>query len=356
MVPSALVPILTLEDEVNCDSENGKRQDSRSREKLTSNPNTFGLYREYPAGIISFPLHDPEDEQRPQDFFEIESLQQLLTSSESPLIPESTSLGSTSVESPSSLEVDGVEHQELWPYPNKSSFLLGSWYWGDKSQKSRQDFADLVKIITDKDFSASDIGKTSWNSINKALGGQHPGVNISHPFDDAGWNQDNVRIQVPFHSLTGAPGVRDHDVGTFFYRDIIDILKEKVSGPDFNHFHLEPHRLLWQKPSRSGNPSETPTPAQQVYGELYHSQAFLEAHQEIQQAPSKPLDCDLPRAVAALMFASDETHLTQFGETKLWPLYMFFGNESKYRRCQPSLHTCSHVAYFIKVKKLCYYS
>jgi hypothetical protein len=46
------------------------------------------------------------------------------------------------------------------------------------------------------------------------------------------------------------------------------------------------------------------------------------------------------------MFWSDATHLTAFGNAKLWPCYMFFGNESKYRRCKPSCNLCSHVAYF----------
>jgi hypothetical protein len=50
--------------------------------------------------------------------------------------------------------------------------------------------------------------------------------------------------------------------------------------------------------------------------------------------------------VLALMFWSDSTHLASFGNSKLWPCYMFFGNESKYRRCKPSCRLCSHVAYF----------
>jgi hypothetical protein len=49
------------------------------------------------------------------------------------------------------------------------------------------------------------------------------------------------------------------------------------------------------------------------------------------------------------MFASDETHLTSFGHAKVWPVYLFFGNESKYRRGKPSLHLCNHVAYLKKV-------
>ena len=50
-----------------------------------------------------------------------------------------------------------------------------------------------------------------------------------------------------------------------------------------------------------------------------------------------------------LMFLSNLTHLTAFGDVKLWPLYLLFGNDSKYLRCKPRSHLCEHVAYFIKV-------
>ena len=30
------------------------------------------------------------------------------------------------------------------------------------------------------------------------------------------------------------------------------------------------------------------------------------------------------------MYSSDATHLTMFGNAKLWPLYQFFGNDTKY--------------------------
>ena len=50
------------------------------------------------------------------------------------------------------------------------------------------------------------------------------------------------------------------------------------------------------------------------------------------------------------MFASDETQLTNFGRTQLWPLYMAFGNESKYRRSELSCRAFEHIAYFEKVR------
>ncbi|KIM50225.1 hypothetical protein SCLCIDRAFT_146065, partial [Scleroderma citrinum Foug A] len=93
----------------------------------------------------------------------------------------------------------------------------------------------------------------------------------------------------------------------------------------------------WQ---RGGSPAPI-----NVHGELYTSQAFLQTHKDLQQSPPEP-GCNLERVVVALMFWSDATQLTTFGNAKLWPCYMFSGNESKYRRCKPSCCLCSHIAYF----------
>jgi hypothetical protein len=47
----------------------------------------------------------------------------------------------------------------------------------------------------------------------------------------------------------------------------------------------------------------------------------------------------------ALMFWSDATHLAAFGTAKMWPIYMLFGNLSKYVRCQPTSGATKHLAY-----------
>ena len=40
--------------------------------------------------------------------------------------------------------------------------------------------------------------------------------------------------------------------------------------------------------------------------------------------------CNLERVIAGLMFWSDATYLAQFGNASAWPVYLFFGNQSKY--------------------------
>ena len=121
-----------------------------------------------------------------------------------------------------------------------------------------------------------------------------------------------------------------HTIGSLYCHSIVSVIKEKLANTvDNQHFHYEPYTFLW-KPTVERQESR-------VYGEIYTSPSFEHAHRTLQESPGEP-GCQLPRCVVALMFWSDETHLTSFGKTKLWPVYMFFGNESKYRRCKPSLN------------------
>jgi hypothetical protein len=45
------------------------------------------------------------------------------------------------------------------------------------------------------------------------------------------------------------------------------------------------------------------------------------------------------------MIWSDATHLAQFGQGKAWPIYVYFGNQSKYSRCKPSTRSAQVVGY-----------
>ncbi|KAH6907235.1 hypothetical protein BKA70DRAFT_1428201 [Coprinopsis sp. MPI-PUGE-AT-0042] len=134
------------------------------------------------------------------------------------------------------------------------------------------------------------------------------------------------------------PGIEHKEVGNLQHRRIISVIEEKIrNSKDPSLFHYQPYEVYWVQDSDS--------PAIRVQGELYNSPAFVEAHQRLQDRPPIP-GCNRERVVIALMFWSDETHLTLFGSAKLWPCYMFFGNESKYRRGKTSLRLCEHITYF----------
>jgi hypothetical protein len=284
-------------------------RDHRLRRFFETARNSFGLFRRYHAEVL--PSHDPEGD------LNILALSDIVDSGSKP-----------------------DSHLSFGPFPNKSSFQLGDWYWNRGTQKSQRDFKELLNIVGANDFQPAEVRETKWDKINQQLA-LNDWDREDWVDEDAGWRTSSITISVPFHRLLDNPGARDYMVTNFHHRSIVSVIKEKLSNPqDSVHMHYEPYELLWQ-------PSEKKE-AIRVHGELYASPAFADAHNSLQESPREP-GCDLPRVVVALMFWSDGTHLTNFGNAKLWPLYMFFGNESKYRRCKPSCGSCEHVAYFESV-------
>jgi hypothetical protein len=286
----------------------------RLRRPFTTQKNIFGLSRQYFAEEL--PTHDPEDSVPLQDL--------------SDMLP-------TPTDPPNSAT------RTIYPYPNSSTLQLGEWYWNGGVQKSQASFKELVKIVGDPDFRPADVRDAKWDHIDKQLASDSD----EGEWLDADWTRTPVTIQVPFQRRRGIPlgpqvGPRNYIITDFYHRSLVSVVREKLADPHHDHlFHYEPYELKWQ-------PGGAPRPVR-VYGELYSSPAFMDAHQELQESPGEP-DCDLPRFIIGLMFWSDATHLTSFGDAKLHPLYMYFGNESKYRRCKPSCHLCNHVAYFQKVR------
>lgn len=279
---------------------------------MSTQRNEFGLFRQYRA--VNFPTHDPDVEAQLSDISD-----------------------STSNDHGSTLE------PLFQPYPNRNAFLLGEWYWSGGAQKTKESFKKLIEIICGESFDPADIRDVPWDSLNNTLGASSDSEGLWLDEPDAGWIQTVITLSVPFHRNTPQPGLREYTFPPFRHRSIVSVLKEKMANPhDFKHFHLEPYELRWWRPDMLESEST------RVYGELYTSPAFLEAHEEIQTANGEP-GCSLPRILIGLMFGSDSTHLTSFGNASLWPCYMYFGNESKYRRCKPSCKLCNHIAYFQKV-------
>ncbi|KAJ3547908.1 hypothetical protein NMY22_g1480 [Coprinellus aureogranulatus] len=208
------------------------------------------------------------------------------------------------------------------PFPNWSSYMLGDWYWDDRTGKSRDSFQQLVNIITDPSFNCDEIRDTNWRRVNDLLASSEHDMSTIQ--EDDRWIEDGT-------SWKGVDGFR--------YRPLIPIIIAKLTDPQScDHFHVVPSELRWH----SGRDLQDT----RVYSDLYHSDAFLKAYKDIQLLPPEPDQDDLPRCVIGLMFASDETMLTSFGHVKLWPVYMSFGNETKYRRGRVSLKLFEEVAYF----------
>ena len=116
-------------------------------------------------------------------------------------------------------------------------------------------------------------------------------------------------------------------------------IKAAFTAPLATQFHYSPFKLFHTSPVTGEE--------EHVFSEVYNSDVFIEEHDKVQRAslPPESPNCKLEKSVAALMFWSDSTHLANFGMAKLWPVYMFLGNLSKYVRAQPHSGACHHIAY-----------
>lgn len=236
------------------------------------------------------------------------------------------------------------ENKISWgPFSNASAFALADWYWQSKD-KSFHDFQKLIDLLKCPDFSFIDTVGVNWKAAFKALGANREDLpdHEGEWIQDDGWKKTPVTINIPFHARMRNPGCDSYMAGTFYHRSIVSVIREKISNAkDSRLFHYAPHKATW-KPNHQA-------PEVELYGELYASRAFREAHDEVQALPTTSRNDGHERVVVALMIWSDATQLTSFGGTSLWPCYLFFGNESKYRRCQPSERLGEQIAYFLKV-------
>ena len=107
-------------------------------------------------------------------------------------------------------------------------------------------------------------------------------------------------------------------------------------------FHLTPFRRIHVDPETAQE--------MRIYDELYTSEAFEAEYVKLQKQLPEP-GCKLEKVIAGLMFWSDSTSLTNFGSATVWPIYMYFGNLSKYVRAKPTSGACHHLAYIPSVSR-----
>ena len=238
------------------------------RKVLKSPSNVFGLFRQYYA--TCFPDHDPEAKVTSDDL--------------------SMSLGL-----PYNLPVKSYA-----PYPNQSSFLLGEWYWNDGEKKSQSGFQNLLKIVGHPDFRPEDVSGNNWRMIDTQLSGERCLKGPTHKEDEweddngsrlAGWVETPIRINVPFQKRALRPGPKEFDAGILHHRKLMSVIRERITRPSIHpHLHFEPYELFWQ-------PKGATEPVR-VHGELYTSEAFIDAHNKLQDSPPEP-GCDLPGLCSA---------------------------------------------------------
>ncbi|KAH6896204.1 hypothetical protein BKA70DRAFT_1438689 [Coprinopsis sp. MPI-PUGE-AT-0042] len=309
---------------------------------VDTRPNVFGLFRRYWNGL---PSHDPEGNITLRDLYNrrfhqpnllvdwgrsaqirTQSVDSSLGNAEdrpaSPLLkpqfPPPNSAASSS--DSSALTVNSKSRPQLG---NRGVLDILSVYLRNGSANSATGLKELMAAVSRSELSLQEVQSTNWTQALQSLGASKPGALEDEEGwideEEDGWQKTKISIDVP---LTG----------------IVAIVKEHLSSSaNHQHFHYQPFKTIWTP--RVGMPGV------RIFSEMYSANTFWEAHRKLQQSPREP-NCDLERVIVGLMFFSDATQLTLFGNSKLWPCYMYFANDSKYRRGDTQSGAGHHVAYF----------
>ncbi|KAJ7085928.1 hypothetical protein C8R44DRAFT_651073 [Mycena epipterygia] len=290
--------------------------------------NSFGLYREYP----SIPTHNPEKHANSTALSNIPPPVGLADSIDTRLAPTTSSMAPASTaESASSFS----------PFKNSSIFGLMNWMWTGSAMKSIAEMDKLVSFLKSDQFTKEDLDgfnvAAETTKFDDFLDGKKP-----LGFDVNGWREVSVDIQVPDGKKhTSFDDIPVFSVPGLHFRPLTEVVKGVLQDQSSRFFHYTPFKHFWEPTGAAG--------PERVYDEIYSSDAFIAVHHKIQNQPAEP-GCTLERVVLALMFWSDSTHLANFGTASLWPLYLFFGNQSKWVRGKPRAGACHHVAYMPKVR------
>jgi hypothetical protein len=201
---------------------------------------------------------------------------------------------------------------------------------------SENKVSHLVKdVILADDFDRKDFENFSVRKNLRELDMGDSGKRVTFPDD---WVQTDVSINIPTKAREN--NTLPYTVHAFHYRPLIEVIRAAFGDVQARAYHLLPFKRLWKDPL-SGR-------EERIYDELYTSDAWLEAQDDIKRLPKEP-GCSLERVIAGLMFFSDATHLANFGTAKAWPLYMYFGNLTKYARSSPTSGACHLVGFLPSV-------
>ena len=277
--------------------------------RFQTNINAFGLWKDYHYR----PSQDPDAFISPEDLYRANTS----NTADSTAVP---GLRDTVVSSPS-------------PYKTNSIKLVIDWQNTGSSTKSNKEINRLVHdVLRHPDFWLGELKHFNAACKNRKANATKEDSPFLQSFTHA-----NISIDVPSGSKHKAPHMVS--IPGLYFRKITSLIEEAFQSPLALHFHLSPYNLYQKHPDSEANDSE------RMYSELYDSDVFYDEHDKVQRAPIDNQICKREKVVAALMFWLDAMHLATFGTAKMWPVYMLFGNLSKYIRFKSKSGATKHLAY-----------
>lgn len=243
--------------------------------------------------------------------------------------------------SPTVVQADPTPNVQAppYPFPNMTIYRLISWMNSGSHLVSETKVSHLVRdVILADDFKREHLENFSVRRSLRELDKDDKGRKATFPDD---WIESSVTINIPTKSKEDGP--QPYTIHEFHHRPLVEVIRAAFADVQARAFHLLPFKRLWRDPMDGHQ--------ERVFDELYTSDAWLDAQDKLPKEPG----CSLERVIAGLMFFSDATHLANFGTAKAWPLYLYFGNLTKYARSSPRSGACHLVGYLPSVSFLeCY--
>lgn len=284
------------------------------RDRLATAINSFNLWRWYPRR----PSSDPDDVVAHDDL----------------------SKGGPSIARPSDPALSKFDPP--WPFANMGIHRMMTWLNTGGSEKTEREATRLVDtVINVEGFQASDFQGFDAHRENVRYDDSAKELAKKKGFFED-FKETSVEIEVPSGRRDIASKI--FHVPGLLYRDLLSVIRSAFAEPLAAKFHYYPFKIYWRSPTSGSD--------ERVHSEIYNSDAWIQADEDIQRhASPDPEDphCKHEKVVAGIMIWSDSTHLANFGTAKLWPIYMYFANLTKYIRAIPGSGACQHIAYIPSV-------
>ena len=215
--------------------------------------------------------------------------------------------------------------------------------------KSDAEIDRLVhEVLDDEKFSKDELKGFRAARAKQRLDefSQSPGDEFS---SRDGWRSSSVTLALPKSGVAyeSRKDIPKYVVRGIWTRSIVDVVVSACRDKSARDFFWFPYELLRNRGSTPDSPHARP---ERVYTDFPNAAAMMRKHEALQAAPRHPNDSpDVEYVIVPLQAYSDSTHLTQFGNASLWPIYLWILTMCKYVRAAPSALAAHHLAYIPSV-------
>ena len=191
------------------------------------------------------------------------------------------------------------DYSPPWPWSNISIWHLMNWKNTSSNLKSNSEVTRLVQeVLQAPDFKIQDLSSFNVSRKTSQFDVAEKEIPPEDGFGIDRWKHTTINILVPTRERKKKGNGLTFSVDGLHYRSILDVICTVFAEASLKSFHLTPFKRLWKSPLTGRE--------QRMYDELYMSDAWNQAHDEIIKQ-RRGDGCKLERVVVGLMFWSDST-------------------------------------------------